>query len=47
MVINWEQLWIDARKHSVLAKYRKDIGIERWDTGAEDYSDRIKKNEKK
>jgi len=44
MEINWEQLWIDARKHSVLSKYRKDVGIERWDTGAEDYSDWIKKN---
>ncbi len=44
MEINWEQLWMDARKHSVLSKYRKDVGIERWDKSAEDYSDRIKRN---
>ena len=44
MEINWEQLWIDAKKDSVLSKYRKDIGIERWNREAEEYSDRIKKN---
>ena len=44
MEINWEKLWIDARKDSVLAKYRKDIGIEVWDRGAEDYRDMIKRN---
>ena len=47
MEINWEKLWMDARKRSVLSKYRKDIGIERWDTGAEDYRDRIKRNDYK
>ena len=44
MEIDWEQLWIDARKDSILAKYRKDVGIEIWDRGAEDYRDTIKKN---
>ena len=44
MEINWEQLWIDARKDSVLSKYRKDVGIEIWDRGAEEYRDTIKKN---
>ena len=44
MEINWEKLWIAARKNSVLAKYRKDVGIEIWDRGAEDYRDTIKKN---
>ena len=44
MEINWEQLWMDARKHSVLAKYRKDVGVEMWDRSAEDYRDMIKKN---
>ncbi len=44
MEINWEQLWIDARKDSVLAKYRKDVGVELWDRGAEEYSDTIKRD---
>ena len=43
MEINWEQLWIDARKDSVLAKYRKDVGVELWDRGAAEYGDTIKR----
>lgn len=44
METNWGQLWIDARKDSVLAKYRKDVGVELWDRGAEEYSDTIKRD---
>ncbi len=44
MEINWEQLWTDARRDSVLSKYRKDVGVEMWDKSAEDYRDTIKKN---
>ena len=44
MEIDWEQLWVDARKDSVLAKYRKDVGVELWDRGAEEYSDTIKRD---
>ena len=44
MEINWEQLWIDARKNSVLAKHRKDVGVEIWDRQAGDYRDMIKRD---
>ena len=44
MEIDWEQLWIDARKDSVLAKYRKDVGVEIWERWTEDYREAIKRN---
>ena len=49
MEINWEQLWIEAKKNSVLSRYYKsveDIGVEEyWDRDARDYSDTIKRND--
>lgn len=44
MEIDWEQLWIDARKDSILTKYRKDVGVDMWDIGADYYIDAIKGN---
>lgn len=44
MEIDWEQLWIDARKDSVLTKYRKDVGVDVWDRGSDYYRDAIKRN---
>lgn len=38
MKMNWERLWIDAKKGSVLyEKYRRDVGTDRWSIGAKDY----------
>jgi len=43
MEINWEQLWIEAKKGSVLEKRPEDLEIEIYDRGAEDYRDAVKK----
>ena len=44
MEINWEQLWIEAKKGSVLEKRPKDLEIEIYDRGAEEYRDAIKRD---
>ena len=43
MEINWEKLWIEAKKGSVLEKRPEDLEIEIYDRGAEDYRDAVKK----
>ena len=43
MEINWEELWIEAKKGSVLEKRPEDLEIEIYDRGAEEYRDAIKK----
>ena len=43
MEINWEELWIEAKKGSVLEKRPEDLEIEIYDRGAEDYRDAVKK----
>jgi SAM-dependent methyltransferase len=43
MEINWEQLWLEAKRGSVLAKRPEDLEIEVYDRGAEAYRDAIKK----
>lgn len=42
MEINWEQLWLDAKRGSVLEKRPEDLEIEIYDRGAEAYRDAIK-----
>ena len=43
MEINWEELWIEAKKGSVLEKRPEDLEIEIYDRGAEEYRDAVKK----
>jgi 2-polyprenyl-3-methyl-5-hydroxy-6-metoxy-1,4-benzoquinol methylase len=42
MEINWEPLWIDAKRGSVLEKRPEDLEIEIYDRGSEAYSAAIK-----
>ena len=43
MEINWEQLWLEAKRGSVLEKRPEDLEIAVYDRGAEEYRDAIKK----
>ena len=43
MEIDWEKLWIEAKKGSVLEKRPEELEIEIYDKGAEDYRDAVKK----
>jgi SAM-dependent methyltransferase len=43
MEIDWEKLWIEAKKGSVLEKRPEDLEIEIYDRGAEEYRDAVKK----
>ena len=43
MEIDWEKLWIEAKKGSVLEKRPEDLEIEIYDRGAEDYKDAVEK----